>query len=197
MNIFLLDPDLRQSASYMVDVHLNKQVLECFQMLAVALGQHGYKLPKKDGTGNYGYSHESHPLVRWVCGSYHAKELTFQVALNCIAEYLPRLGVDLSSSYPAIDVVNEALDKLAPTKVSTVPTYPFYVPEYIRVKLAGEEYRNVKVHPDLELVCKGYRLYYLLEKRVQLKRFGWSGALPDWFAEGCDKLGVAPFDYVL
>lgn len=196
MNLFYLDTDLRLSASYMIDKHLNKQVLECFQLLANALHPHGFELRKKNNNGIYGYTHEKHPLSRWTGMCYDNMEFVFQLALACLTEAKERFGVDYSTSYPLLDV-NNALDSIPKTTKPSYVTYPCCVPSQIRERVCGSEYADIRWVPDKDKAVLCYRLYYLTQKREQISGFGWSNGLPRWFIEGCNKLDIPPIDYVI
>lgn len=191
MNIFVLGHTPGESARSAVDSHLNKQVLECFQMLAVA---YPGRLHKKDGTP-YGMAHENHPLTKWVCHSAINAKFTLQYAAAFANEFTQRTGTSVVDSYP-FEQAAEILSGIAPD--SKPGTYPFYVPEYIRAKLLPDsdqyELGGVpRVTDCLDTAVKGYRLYYVLEKYRSMQKFQWSGKMPDWYAEMCSKIGRVPF----
>ena len=187
MNIFVLGNTPVESASYAVDAHLNKQVLECFQMLAVAFPD---KLPKKSG-GFYGTTHENHPLTKWVCASERNAKFTLCYAAAFANEHAKRLGSDISGSYPFEEAA------LLLTGISHQPdTYPLYVPEYIRQRLIPGDHElgeTPRIVDSLDVAVKGYRLCYVLEKSRNMQKFVWSGKMPDWYAEMCAKIGRVPF----
>lgn len=184
MNVFLLDEDLGLSAKYMADCHLNKQVLECCQLLNNSLFEYGIKLPKKDG-GYYGYSHEQHPLSLWAKISATNKWILLHVAVYCLKEIESRFGKNLRNSYP-IDAAIEAV-KCIPDS-NAYQTYPCYVPSEIRVAVCGKEYENVKNVPALSDAVKCYRLYYVLCKAHSIKNWGWTNGEPMWYTEMVNKL---------
>ena len=76
MNIFMPYEDITKSVRALDDKRLNKQILECYQILQVALGNsHGY---------------ENHPVVRHYVRYPICCEL---YALDCCIEYMFRFGV--------------------------------------------------------------------------------------------------------
>ena len=189
MNIFVLGHTPAESARSAVDSHLNKQVLECFQMLAVAYpGQ----LHKKDGTP-YGISHENHPLTKWVKYSPVNAKFCLQYAAAFANEFTQRTGTSIADSYPfeqAASILRDVPPDSRPT------TYPLYVPEYIRAKFFPITYElgdTPRLTPDLSTSVQCYRLYYVLEKYRSMQKFQWSGKTPDWYIEMCTKIGRVPF----
>lgn len=59
MNIFILDYDIRTSAYYHCDQHVNKMILEAAQMICTVAGEHGISVP-------YKATHPNHPCTKWV-----------------------------------------------------------------------------------------------------------------------------------
>lgn len=58
MNIFILDKDMKLSAKYHCDSHVNKMILECTQILCTTLWVTGQEAP-------YRKTHENHPCCVW------------------------------------------------------------------------------------------------------------------------------------
>jgi hypothetical protein len=58
MNIFILDYDIKQSAEYHCDQHVNKMILEAAQIVCTVNHKLGIDAP-------YRPTHENHPCVKW------------------------------------------------------------------------------------------------------------------------------------
>lgn len=59
MNIFILDYNIKNSAYYHCDQHVNKMILEAAQMLCTVVGEQGHKVPYKP-------THTNHPCTKWL-----------------------------------------------------------------------------------------------------------------------------------
>jgi len=59
MNIFILDNDIRTSAYYHCDQHVNKMILEAAQMICTVAGEQGIPVPYKP-------THPNHPCTKWI-----------------------------------------------------------------------------------------------------------------------------------
>jgi hypothetical protein len=62
MNIFILDYDIKRSAQYHCDQHVNKMILEAAQMICTVTSQHGFEVP-------YKATHAKHPCTLWAGAS--------------------------------------------------------------------------------------------------------------------------------
>lgn len=58
MNLFILDLDFEKNASYHVDKHVNKIILEATQICCTALNKHNIVTPYKS-------THIHHKIVKW------------------------------------------------------------------------------------------------------------------------------------
>lgn len=73
MNIFFLDEDPVVAATYLIDRHVNKMIVESAQMLANCFPESMLQDAPRTQTGNvrkYGYY--NHPCSQWVRSSIHA-----------------------------------------------------------------------------------------------------------------------------
>ena len=62
MNIFILDEDVKISASYHCDQHVNKMILEAAQILCAVNSKKGFEVP-------YKVTHANHPCTLWAGAS--------------------------------------------------------------------------------------------------------------------------------
>ena len=70
MNIFYIDEDPTVAAQSLIDIHVNKMIVETAQLLANCYSLDKLKDAPKTQTGNIrGYSHVNHPCTKWVKSS--------------------------------------------------------------------------------------------------------------------------------
>jgi hypothetical protein len=83
MQLFVTSHDATECAAYLCNRRLNKQILECAQLLSTALYIHGCITPYKP-------THVRHPITKWVASSIETYELTKWFFVACCAEYYIR-----------------------------------------------------------------------------------------------------------
>ena len=170
----------------MVDSHLRKQVLECFQLLGNCTELH-----KKDG-GVYALAHENHPLSKWTMANKTNAAYVYKFAVSTSIEVTHRFGTSLYDSYP----FDEALAYVSDYLYTEPQLYPFCMPEDLRARLLpGYELGHTpRLHPSLDVVVKAYRAYYCMYKSREMQSFQWTNRpMPYWWLEYCDKVGRVPF----
>lgn len=70
MNIFFVDNDPTIAAQSLIDIHVNKMIIETGQLLANCYGKYELKNAPYTQTDNIrGHSHINHPCTKWVKSS--------------------------------------------------------------------------------------------------------------------------------
>lgn len=172
VNIFYVDECPEAAARSLIDIHVNKMIVESAQLLANCYSIDELEKAPRTQTGNIrGYSHINHPCTKWVKESEYNFMWLVLHALELCKEKIYRTGKE-HFTYEFIDwclynFPNE-LNKIP----STTPALAFnQYPEY-------QDYSNP---------VESYRKYY-----VNCKRFDKNGkkidiytrrARPSWFPE--------------
>jgi hypothetical protein len=151
MNIFVLDLDLSKCASYHIDKHCGKMIVEAAQMLSTACRLSGL---------DYGYkiTHVNHPCNKWVRESlsnwYWLKELTKHLNREWQQRYNHLVN---HKSYSVILT-------LPKPKITDIGLTSF-------AQAMPDEYKNS--NPVV-----AYRNYYRYEKRDIAT---WKNSIPGWW----------------
>lgn len=165
MNIFYLDKEPRTAASYLVDVHVRKMLVETCQILStvqrsllgyretlVLSGQLKYRQtlrnPKLDRLIMES-THENHPCVKWVMEAAENHNWLTNYVYCLDQEYLMRFGRQ------SID--KKTYDKLILRLCVTIPTACFPSTEFTEPPCAMPKAFSSRSH--LSTVSR-YRLYY-------------------------------------
>lgn len=87
MNIFYLDKDPTKAAEYMINVHVNKMIIESSQLLANCYTPEQLdKAPKTQSGKTRKYSYYNHPCAIWVRNSLDNFNWTVQHAIALVNE---------------------------------------------------------------------------------------------------------------
>lgn len=164
MNIFWLDTDYRQAASYMTDIHVSsKMIVEAAQIIGEALQLRGYNMPYlRDG-------YETHSLTQWAAESWQNARETAKMATAMYQEKQYRYGGGHKSYEQGIKPIS--WDKVH-FNDSVGLTQP---PLCVKQKEFGERY----VHDN---IIESYRDYYANEK-VDNETSWTSRPRPEWVDE--------------
>lgn len=152
MNIFILDYDLKLSAKYHCDQHVNKMILEAAQMICT--------VQSLCGVNNVPYkpTHPNHPCTKWV-----RESIDNYIYLLDYAHYLneeAKVRYNRKSNHKSYDVLM-SMD-FPPGGLPSVGLTPF-------ARAMPEEFKKI---PD---VVEAYRAYY------KTKTFAtWKLAKPAW-----------------
>ena len=131
MNIFILDDDPIQSATYHADKHISKMILESAQMLSTVLG------------GPYKPTHANHPCTLWTGRSRQNALWLWTLAMALNAEYRERYNKNVDhKSWSAIETLWKDFNRLPDDGLT-----PF-------AQAMPDQYKD----PD---PVKAYRAYYL------------------------------------
>ena len=146
MNIFFLDQDPEICAQYHCDVHQNKMILECGQLLSTA----HYKLGSWS-SDMYKPTHKNHPCTIWICESEGNYDYTFQLFGALADEFLRHRGKQHKTWTNLSSILNEFPHELPEKSEMTFPALAM-----------PEEYKGKK--KSLEDAVEAYRRYYIAEK---------------------------------
>lgn len=142
MNIFFLDDDVEKSASYHVDKHCPKLVVEAAQMMATAY-------PK--GVAPYKATHINHPMSQWVRKS----KSNFLYALNYCKALCSEYTFRYDKRHKSENVADWYLNNLPDFQLFDLTDPPRCFGEY--------------VIPITDNVVEDYRNYYKVAKRHLFK----------------------------
>lgn len=147
MNIFYLDPNPHVCATYHVDSHVRKMILETAQMLSTF---DRYHPPVK-----YPRSVPSHPCTKWIGESRANYHWTYDLLCELADEFQYRFGK------PHAYKTNGTIDKLfvCPFHIPDVPfTSPYLAMEWVyKRKTPVESYRCYYKHGKKRLHKWAYR----------------------------------------
>ena len=104
MNIFVLDLDHKTNASYYIDRHCSKMVLETAQLLSTSRNLAG------DGMGKYKTTHKNHPCSVWLRQSKHNYKWLCELGIAIGNEYTYRYGKYHKSLEVILDCYNHIPD---------------------------------------------------------------------------------------
>ena len=113
MNIFYLDPDPRVCATYHVDRHVIKMILETAQLLCTAHWETGGEAP-------YRSTHKNHPSAIWARQNTNNYKWLCQLGLELCKEYTHRYG-KTHKTQQHLEWLTENIPNL-PLGVMTPPT---------------------------------------------------------------------------
>jgi hypothetical protein len=168
VNIFVTHIDPRIAASYLCDKHINKMLVESWQILCTALHIRGSSAP-----GTYRAAYRHHPCSQWAAESLENWQWLFQHALAMHDEKMSRFGGNPHLShtkhvgYPfdlSVDWPQHGLTPFARAIKKT--TYPHLL--------------DTELWPDTVEV---YREYYRIDKASFAKWQRGSGTPYWWFEE--------------
>lgn len=155
MNIFYLDPDPSVAATYHVDKHVVKMILETAQLLSTA-----HQLLDGEREGLYKATHKNHPCSKWVRASKSNYQWLYSLFCSLCDEYTFRYG----KVHKTDQKMREALS-VPPTNITDVGFTP--------------PAQAMPDHCKKEDPIAAYRTYYRLEKKSFAS---WKKrAVPDWF----------------
>lgn len=171
MNIFFVDNNPEIAAESLIDIHVNKMIVETAQLLANCYSLKELEYAPRTQTGNIrGYSHINHPCTKWVKESsanftwlvLHGLKLCREKIYRTDKEHFTYTFIDWCSQNPP----------MLPSLCLTTPALAFnQYPEF-------QDYSNP---------VESYRKYY-----VNCKRIDKNGkkidiytrrARPTWFPE--------------
>ncbi len=164
MNLFATSEDPVQSAIYLDDARVVKQVTETSQLLSTATRLLlGDRMPVYLERSLYVSSHEAHPIARWVRSSYEAFTWTLEHGLALHAEYcrrFPNRTAIHSGVKPMHQVLGISRSEIGPDLFR--PTEPFKLCNAAANRSLGLDFTGV------EATTSAYRMY--LAARWQLAR---------------------------
>ena len=163
MNIFFLHDEPHLAARYNSDVHVNKMLIECCQMMSTAARKHGF-------VGGYRDTHVNHPMTKWVGQSNKHFQWCFNHAVGLSQEYTHRYGKTHASSrlFPALCGAMLLIPKAGWRNP------PRCIPDEFKVPY--DEHQG-----DTSCHVASYRAYYANDKRHLHK---WTKrSEPEWLAD--------------
>lgn len=162
MNIFFLDNDPKLAAIYACDKHCVKMILESAQMLSTSHSLYPKNIiPLESDFSIYKPSFKNHPCTLWVCKSKSNYQWLAEYAYELCKEYTYRYEKTHKS---------ESLIKWFNENIPEIDDLGFTFPALAM----PEEY-----HTDDHV--KSYRLYYVLNKKVNIQCTWKKRNPPEWF----------------
>lgn len=161
MNIFVFDPNPKQSALWLDDVRQNKMILETAQLLSTAIYANSDTTP----AGVYRPTHKAHPCTVWVKSSRG----NFSWAVN----YLEELGKVRNPSHKSLELLSYFKDFQETGWFPSEDRTPFA--NCARNKSQGLDFTSVKD------TFKAYRRYIAERWKNDTIKLSWlHGQEPEW-----------------
>lgn len=131
MNIFVLDFDPKVAASFLIDRHASKMLLETAQLLCTTSNLIGIEAPYKT-------THKNHPCSVWVRASQDNWLWAVEHGLGIAAEYTKRYG----KVHKSEDIIQWCFDN--PPYLPDIGLTPFALamPDEYKVDCPVESYRG-------------------------------------------------------
>ena len=155
MNIFVLDMNPAKAATYHVDKHVPKMVVESAQMLSTA-----HHILDEEKPGIYKISNKNHPCNIWLRQSKTNYQWLWELAMSLVDEYHVRYGNKTHKTEAVLEVLREAPVN-APSHVGLTP-FALAMPD---------EYKS-------DCPVLSYRSYYRGAKRDFAT---WKTSTPSWW----------------
>lgn len=137
MNIFILDYDIKKSAQYHCDQHVNKMILEAAQMVCTVTSQ--YKIPTP-----YKSTHPKHPCTLWAASSLenllYLREYAFELNEEAKKRYQRKTDHKSWTVIQNLKIPNMPSRGLLPF-AKAMPIEYKMIPDYV---LAYREYYKTK-----------------------------------------------------
>jgi hypothetical protein len=157
MNIFALDKNPRIAASYHLDKHVPKMIVETAQMLSTA----HHIIDGQDAiAGIYKEAHVNHPCSIWARESTENYRWLHDLGMGLIEEYHLRYGNKVHKTESVMEILKSAPKRIVPWGLSM---FAQAMPDQYKDEWDG---------------VKAYRAFYRGEKHAFAE---WRLGAPDWW----------------